>query len=129
MNRQHTAYLLLKTDNGIKHVLPQNTLNKLGLVAHTFNPRTWEAEANRSLGVCGQLDLHTEFQISQGYTVRPVSKNKNSVFLTYNHKGSFNGMNIWLSKVIECLKEKHHSYYSFDLDESLIHDRKVSFKN
>lgn len=38
-----------------------------GTVAHAFNPSIWEAEANESLRVPGQLGLYSEFQKSQGY--------------------------------------------------------------
>ena len=41
------------------------------MVAHTFNPSTWEAEASRSLSLWP--DLHSEFQSSQK---TPVSKKK-----------------------------------------------------
>jgi hypothetical protein len=41
------------------------------VVAQTFNPSTWEAEAVRSLWVQGQPGLQSEFQDSQGYTVKP----------------------------------------------------------
>jgi hypothetical protein len=39
-----------------------------GVVAHTFNPSTREAEAG---GVRGQPGLQSEFQDSQGYTEKP----------------------------------------------------------
>jgi hypothetical protein len=38
------------------------------VVAHTFNPSTWEAEAG---GFQGQPGLQSEFQDSQGYTEKP----------------------------------------------------------
>jgi hypothetical protein len=38
------------------------------VVAHAFNPSTWEAEAG---GVQGQPGLQSEFQDSQGYTEKP----------------------------------------------------------
>jgi hypothetical protein len=41
------------------------------VVAHTFNPSTWEAEAGRFLQ---QPGLQSEFQDSQGYTVKPCPK-------------------------------------------------------
>jgi hypothetical protein len=37
------------------------------VVAHTFNPSTWEAEAGRFVSSKGQPGLQTEFQDSQGY--------------------------------------------------------------
>jgi hypothetical protein len=37
-----------------------------GMVAHAFNPSTWEAEASR-----GQPGLQSEFQDSQGYIEKP----------------------------------------------------------
>ena len=45
------------------------------LVVHTFNPSTWEAEAGRSLS-SRPPGLHREFQDSQGYIEKPVSKSK-----------------------------------------------------
>lgn len=46
------------------------------MVAHNFNPHTWKAKAGGSLGVQCQPGLHREFQASQGYTMRLVSKQK-----------------------------------------------------
>jgi hypothetical protein len=46
-----------------------------GVVAHTFNPSTREAEADRFL-VQGQPGLQSEFQDSQGYTEKPCLKNQ-----------------------------------------------------
>jgi hypothetical protein len=43
---------------------------RLGMVVHTHNPRTQEAEA----GVQGQTELHSEFKASWNYTVRPYPK-------------------------------------------------------
>jgi hypothetical protein len=43
------------------------------VVAHAFNPSTWEAEAG---GFLGQPDLQSEFQDSQGYTEKPCLKKK-----------------------------------------------------
>jgi hypothetical protein len=40
------------------------------VVAHAFNPSTWETEAGRFL-IRGQPDLQSEFQDSQGYTEKP----------------------------------------------------------
>jgi hypothetical protein len=41
----------------------------LGVVAHTFNPSTWKAEAGGSLGVSDQPCLYREFQVIQEYVV------------------------------------------------------------
>jgi hypothetical protein len=49
------------------------------VVAHTFNPSTWEAEAGGFLS-SSQPGLQGEFQDSQGYTKKPClekTKNKN----------------------------------------------------
>jgi hypothetical protein len=47
-----------------------------------FNPSTWEAETNRSLWIQGHPGLHSIFQGSQDYTVRPcLKKKKNSLCL------------------------------------------------
>jgi len=41
-------------------------------VAHIFYPSTWEVEASCDLSwVWGQYGLQSEFQDSQGYTVKP----------------------------------------------------------
>ena len=37
------------------------------MVAHAFNPSTWEAEAGGSLSVQDQPGLHSEFQDSWSY--------------------------------------------------------------
>jgi hypothetical protein len=42
------------------------------MVAHTFNPSTWEAEA-----VSGQPGLQSEFQNSQDYTEKPCLEKQN----------------------------------------------------
>jgi hypothetical protein len=47
----------------------------LGVVAHTFNLSTGEAEAG-DFWVWGQPGLQSEFQDSQGYTENPVSINQ-----------------------------------------------------
>jgi hypothetical protein len=50
---------------------------KLGIVAHTFNPSTWKVEAGELPGVWGQPVLHNEFQNSQSYIQGdPLSKTK-----------------------------------------------------
>ena len=50
---------------------------KLVVVAHTFNPSSWEAEAGGSLSVRGQSGLQSEFKDSQCYyTEKPISKNQ-----------------------------------------------------
>jgi hypothetical protein len=43
------------------------------MVAHAFNPSSWEAEAGGFL-VRGQTGLWSEFQDSQGYTEKPCLK-------------------------------------------------------
>ena len=48
---------------------------KPGIVAHTFNPSTAEAEAGGYLWVPGQPGLQTENQTNQDY-IDPVSKKK-----------------------------------------------------
>jgi hypothetical protein len=45
------------------------------VVAHTFNPSTWEAEADGSLTL-SQPGLLNEFQDSQGYTEKNLSQTK-----------------------------------------------------
>lgn len=41
------------------------------MVAHTFNPSTWEAEVGGSLWAQGKPGLESEFQDIQGYTEKP----------------------------------------------------------
>jgi hypothetical protein len=41
------------------------------VVAHPFNPSTWEAKRQEDFWVRGQPDLQNEFQDSQGYTEKP----------------------------------------------------------
>jgi hypothetical protein len=48
-----------------------------GLVVHTFNPRTQEAEAGRSLWVWGWPSLQSKNQDSQAYVERYISKQTN----------------------------------------------------
>ena len=44
-------------------------------MVYAFNPCAWKVEAGGSLGVhVGQLDLHSEFQDRQSYTVKPYLK-------------------------------------------------------
>jgi hypothetical protein len=55
----------------------------LGVVVHTCNPGTWEAEAD-GWSVQGQPGLHSEFEAKQGYTASPYLKNKQKgTFLLY----------------------------------------------
>ena len=44
------------------------------MVAHAFNPSTWEAEADGSLSL--RPAWSTEFQVSQGYTEKSCLVNK-----------------------------------------------------
>ena len=46
----------------------KDTLLSRAVVAHAFNPSTWEAEAG---GFLRQPGLQSEFQDSQGYTEKP----------------------------------------------------------
>jgi hypothetical protein len=46
------------------------------VVAHAFNPSTWEAERQVGFWVRGQPDLQSEFQDSQGYTKKLYLKKK-----------------------------------------------------
>jgi hypothetical protein len=47
------------------------------MVVYTLNPSTKEARASGSLWIWGQPGLHTEFQASQVYLVRPCLKKTN----------------------------------------------------
>lgn len=44
-----------------------------------FKPGILGAETGRSSRNPGQLSLHMDFQVSQGYTVRPIFKKKKSM--------------------------------------------------
>jgi hypothetical protein len=46
------------------------------VVAHAFNPSTWEAEARGFFLVHGQPALQSEFQDGQGYTEKPCLEKK-----------------------------------------------------
>ena len=46
-----------------------------GVVAHAFNPSTWEAEAGRFLSLRPAWSI--EFQDSQGYTEKPCLEKQN----------------------------------------------------
>ena len=48
--------------------LIKKTLCSHPVVAHTFNPSSWEAEAGKSQWVQGQPGLQRKFQDSQAYT-------------------------------------------------------------
>jgi hypothetical protein len=59
------------------------------VVAHTFNPSTWEAEAGGCLS-SRPAGLQSEFQDSQGYTEKPClekpKKKKKKKFKKKNNK-------------------------------------------
>jgi hypothetical protein len=55
-------------------MITKNILS-LAVVAHAFNPSTWEAEAE-GFRVQGQPGLQCYFQDSQGYTEKPCLKNQ-----------------------------------------------------
>jgi hypothetical protein len=46
-----------------------------GMVAHTYNPSTGEAEAGVS-GLQGKLRVHPEFKASVGYIQSPLTTNR-----------------------------------------------------
>jgi hypothetical protein len=61
-------------------VYSSKTFQWQAVVAHAFNPSTWEAEAGGSLAdlwVKGQPGLQSEFQDSQGYTEKPCLRKQN----------------------------------------------------
>jgi hypothetical protein len=55
----------------------KNRERNWAMMVHTFNPRTWEAEAGESLGVQDQPGLPSEFQNSQGYTEKLCLEKQN----------------------------------------------------
>lgn len=68
----------------------KNMVQKLGVVAHTFNPRTWEAEVGGSMGVQGRPGLQIESRIANTTQGKPVSgkKKKNMASWTKSTAGS-----------------------------------------
>lgn len=42
-------------------------------MSHTYHPSTWEAKVERLTCVCGQPGLHSKYQASLGYRVKPIS--------------------------------------------------------
>lgn len=72
-------------------------------MAHDCNSRTWEAEA-RGLGVQGQLQSHTEFEVSLKYTVTlPKFKSKTKVKANHtqtNHRFLGSHLEIKIEKVV-----------------------------
>ena len=55
----------------LEQSLPKGLNSSRAVVAHTFNPSNWEAEAGRSLRVRGQPGLQRVFQDNQGNTEKP----------------------------------------------------------
>ena len=53
------------------------------VVAHAFNPNTWEAEAGRSLWVGGQPGLQSKFQNSQDYIEKHCLEEKSTSVLVH----------------------------------------------
>jgi hypothetical protein len=53
----------------------QELLQRPGVVVHTYNPSTWEAETGCSQ-VQGQFGLHSEFKANLSYKVTPCLKTK-----------------------------------------------------
>lgn len=49
---------------------------QMGVMSHSFKPRTGKAGAGRSWSIQGQPALHSKFQASQGRRVRPCLKKK-----------------------------------------------------
>jgi hypothetical protein len=65
------------------------------VVAHAFNPSTWEAEAGRSLSL--RPAWSTEFQDSQGYTEKPRLKKQNKTKQKEKRKkGSWAETNLYI---------------------------------
>ena len=56
------------------------------MVAHAFNPSTWETEAGRFLSARPSWSLQSEFQDCQGYTENPCLKKQNKKQKTKNKK-------------------------------------------
>lgn len=54
----------------------ENPGSKLGILAHSFNPGTQEAEAGRFLSLAGHPGPDSKLKDSQGFIKRPSHKNK-----------------------------------------------------
>jgi hypothetical protein len=55
---------------------PKEATQSWAVVAHAFDPSTWEAEAGELLS-SGQPGLQSEFHHSQGYTEKPCLEKQN----------------------------------------------------
>jgi hypothetical protein len=67
------------------------------MVAHTFNPSTWKAEAGRFLS--SRPGLQSEFQDSQDYTEKPSLKKTKTKTKTKNKTEKRIGYNILYQKI------------------------------
>lgn len=76
------------------------TKSSLDFVAHAFIPSTWEEERGRSLWALNKCHLHTDFQVRQGYTVRPC--------LQKNFKKQFKQRFICKFHIVRSLKVGKH---------------------
>jgi hypothetical protein len=65
------------------------------VVAHAFNPSTWEAEAGGFLSLRPAWSM-SEFQDSQGYTEKHCLKNKTKQNKRF-HYNKMRGLERWLS--------------------------------
>jgi hypothetical protein len=54
-------------------------INRPGVLVHTFNLSTLEAEAGRSQGGQGQPGLYNEFQASKNYSMTMTQKQRNNL--------------------------------------------------
>jgi hypothetical protein len=75
----------------------------MGVIAHAFNLDNWEAETGNALWTQAQSGLHSELQVSQGYIVRPVSKQDNKQTTKPKHKTKLTNQ-INKIKKSECLR-------------------------
>lgn len=58
--------------------------NEPGVLIYVFNSSTWEAEAGGFLW--DQPGIHIEFQVSQGYKVRPCLNDTKKISLTQSNR-------------------------------------------
>lgn len=71
-------------------------------MTHTLNASTHEAEAGKCLWVWGQLGIHSEFQNSQSFTVRPsqtqnrTKQNKKALKWVRNLKWEYELQNFYI---------------------------------
>ena len=84
------------------------------MVAHTFNPSTWEAEASRSLWVQGQLAQCNKFHDSQGYKEKSCLEILKRVHCLYSSYYGLQYLTWWNCR--EKLSKPHKCWHMNEAD-------------